>query len=636
MDDDVVCEPESIIRAVTFGDLARRPDDRRRPHVQPLHQVAAAQLRRDRQPLAVLVDARRRRLETDWDFARPQPALARAGCTARRRRLQRLVHVPDPDARCVARDRAVSLPLFIKWDDSEYGAARQGGRLPDRHVARRRGLARPVDRQERRARLAGLLPPAQPVRRGAAALAVPARRPDGPRELQPPGQAPARDAVLHRRAAPPRARGRAGRPGRGCTTSCRPSSARSARCASSSPTPSSRPTRDAFPPVRRDEAARSKDRDSEIPGRASQLLSAVRRRSASCARHRGRSRASSPRSALPAMDARWYRLATLDSAVVSDARRHLGRALPARPASCSATCCAGPSRSTSGSTASGRGSRSATATSSAEVTSPQRWEKTFAASTEEPLMATADKRDAGRRSTSAAAARTPPVAPGGWPRSRPTRCRSCEATGPAQEPGRRRRAGLPGAAGRHHRDVPAALPAAPDRLARAGRDVRRLAARPAVVLRPAGDAVRHLLLGDGVHPQAAPRRSATSRSTCSPASSWCTTSARPGTAAPGRSGRTRALVQKMRMPREIFPVASMLVAAYHTLPAAARAHAVLRASSGWHLTWAASPPASLGLAILVTFAMALALFFSRAERVLPRLPEHRADDHCSSCTSWCR
>ena len=25
MDDDVVCEPEGIIRAVTFGDLARRP-----------------------------------------------------------------------------------------------------------------------------------------------------------------------------------------------------------------------------------------------------------------------------------------------------------------------------------------------------------------------------------------------------------------------------------------------------------------------------------------------------------------------------------------------------------------------------------------------------------------------------------
>ena len=30
--------------------------------------------------------------------------------------------------------------------------------------------------------------------------------------------------------------------------------------------------------------------------------------------------------------------------------------------------------------------------------------------------------------------------------------------------------------------------------------------------------------------------------------------------------QNKALVKKMRMPREIFPVASMLVAAYHTLP----------------------------------------------------------------------
>ena len=40
-----------------------------------------------------------------------------------------------------------------------------------------------MDRQERRAGLAVLLPPAQPVRRRPAALAVPARRPDGPGEL---------------------------------------------------------------------------------------------------------------------------------------------------------------------------------------------------------------------------------------------------------------------------------------------------------------------------------------------------------------------------------------------------------------------------------------------------------------------
>ena len=67
--------------------------------------------------------------------------------------------------------------------------ARQGGRLPDRELPRRGGVARPVDRQERRARLAVLLPRPQPVHLRAAALAVPARRADGPRELQPPDQA---------------------------------------------------------------------------------------------------------------------------------------------------------------------------------------------------------------------------------------------------------------------------------------------------------------------------------------------------------------------------------------------------------------------------------------------------------------
>jgi len=72
---------------------------------------------------------------------------------------------------------------------------------------------------------------------------------------------------------------------------------------------------DAFPPPRR-KKPRKKDMDSEIPGRASQLLSAVK---GSLRQFRG-TRALSrdfPESVVPAMDARWFRLATLDSAVVS-------------------------------------------------------------------------------------------------------------------------------------------------------------------------------------------------------------------------------------------------------------------------------------------------------------------------------
>ncbi len=71
----------------------------------------------------------------------------------------------------------------------------------------------------------------------------------------------------------------------------------------------------------------------------------------------------------------------------------------------------------------------------------------------------------------------------------------------------------------------------------------------------------------------------------------------------------KGLVQKMRMPRELFPVASMLVAAYHTLP---QVLVLVGACllSGWHLTWTAVGAGVLGVLILMTFAMAMALFFS--------------------------
>jgi ABC-2 type transport system permease protein len=71
----------------------------------------------------------------------------------------------------------------------------------------------------------------------------------------------------------------------------------------------------------------------------------------------------------------------------------------------------------------------------------------------------------------------------------------------------------------------------------------------------------------------------------------------------------RALVLKMRVPREIFPVTSMIVAAYHTGPQVlilALACGVI----GWSFTWVGLGAGLLGLAILVTFSMSLALIFS--------------------------
>ena len=72
--------------------------------------------------------------------------------------------------------------------------------------------------------------------------------------------------------------------------------------------------------------------------------------------------------------------------------------------------------------------------------------------------------------------------------------------------------------------------------------------------------------------------------------------------------QNRALVMKMRLPREIFPVASMFVAVYHTFPQALLL-ALICIFVGWHISLASLLAFALGLSILVTFSMALALFF---------------------------
>ena len=303
MDDDVVCEPEGILRAITFGDLARRPTivgghmfslySRSRLHsfgeiIQPWRFWWQS-------PPGVL-----QRL----GLRRPQPALGPLAARARGRRLQRLVHVPDP-ARGPGGDRAVAAALH-QVGRLRVRPARQGGRLPDGDVPRRRRLARPVDRQERRARLAGLLPPAQPLRRGAAALAVPQAAAGWS------GRASTtRSSTWSRCSTPPSScgtrRSRTSWPGpTGCTPTCRRSSRRSTRSASSSPTPGSRPT----PTPSRRYAARSRRaraRDgTEIPGRLSQLMTAgTGSARGSCARP-ATSRASTPRRRSP----RWTRSGT--------------------------------------------------------------------------------------------------------------------------------------------------------------------------------------------------------------------------------------------------------------------------------------------------------------------------------------
>ncbi len=73
--------------------------------------------------------------------------------------------------------------------------------------------------------------------------------------------------------------------------------------------------------------------------------------------------------------------------------------------------------------------------------------------------------------------------------------------------------------------------------------------------------------------------------------------------------QNKNLIQKMRMPREIFPVASALVAAYHTMPQLILLVAIC-IIAGWHLSMTAIAAGLLGVAILISFSMAMALFFS--------------------------
>jgi ABC-2 type transport system permease protein len=73
--------------------------------------------------------------------------------------------------------------------------------------------------------------------------------------------------------------------------------------------------------------------------------------------------------------------------------------------------------------------------------------------------------------------------------------------------------------------------------------------------------------------------------------------------------QNKGLIQKMRMPREIFPVAAAVVGAYHTLPQLL-VLVLCCLIAGWHLTWAAVGAGLLGMAILITFSLALALTFS--------------------------
>jgi galactofuranosylgalactofuranosylrhamnosyl-N-acetylglucosaminyl-diphospho-decaprenol beta-1,5/1,6-galactofuranosyltransferase len=125
MDDDIVLEPDSILRAVAFSRFARRP-------MLVGGQMLQAQARSRLHAWGEVVDRQRMRwnkapgTEYDHDFA--QHSLRRTAWMHRRTDVDYNAWWMCLIPRTVAENIGLPLPLFIKWDDVEYGLrARQAG-----------------------------------------------------------------------------------------------------------------------------------------------------------------------------------------------------------------------------------------------------------------------------------------------------------------------------------------------------------------------------------------------------------------------------------------------------------------------------------------------------------------------------
>ena len=118
LDDDVVCEPEGIARAVAFADLARTPT------IVGGHMFSMYQ----RSVLHAFAE-----VVLPWQFRWAAAPATRHGhdlSTANLRSTPWLHRRADVDYNgwwmcliptAVLRDVGLSLPVFIKWDDAEYG-----------------------------------------------------------------------------------------------------------------------------------------------------------------------------------------------------------------------------------------------------------------------------------------------------------------------------------------------------------------------------------------------------------------------------------------------------------------------------------------------------------------------------------
>ena len=216
LDDDITLEPESILRAATFADLARKPT------IVGGHMFSLY----DRSVLHAFAESIAPR---KWWWETSPNTKARHDFGRRNLRNTPWLHrraeadyngwwmclIPTK----IIKELGLAIPVFIKWDDAEYAVRAGSQGLPDGVDARGGRVAHSLAGQERRAGLAGVLPHPQPGDRGAAALAVQARRPPAGGKRRAPAAEPAVDAVLDGGAA---AAGHRGRPVRARPPAPRP------------------------------------------------------------------------------------------------------------------------------------------------------------------------------------------------------------------------------------------------------------------------------------------------------------------------------------------------------------------------------------------------------------------------------
>ena len=163
MDDDILLEPDSVLRAVAFSRFAREP-------MLVGGQMLSLQVRSQLSTMGEVVDRQKflwrnaPQTEPHHDLAERPLRQTAVAAPAGGRRLQRLVDVPDP-ARG-RRGRRAAAAAVHQVGRRRVRPAGPGARLPHGDGAGDRDLAHVVPGEGRHQRLAGLLPLPQPPRRG--------------------------------------------------------------------------------------------------------------------------------------------------------------------------------------------------------------------------------------------------------------------------------------------------------------------------------------------------------------------------------------------------------------------------------------------------------------------------------------